>query len=433
MSATVIWVENLAKAYRIGLREIQPQSLQEALLRGLRAPFRYLLTMSRPPSEAETLWSLRDVSFEVQQGEVLGIIGSNGSGKSTLLKILSRITEPTAGRAMIQGRVRSLLEVGTGFHPELTGRENIYLNGAIMGMKRREIDSKFEVIMGFAEVGNMIDTPVKRYSSGMYVRLAFAVAAHLEPEILIVDEVLAVGDAAFQRKSLGRMDSMANSGRTVIFVSHSMPTVQALCQRVIWLDKGRIMAMGNADEVVEKYLKTAHDPAVTASVDLTQHPNRVTAPEGSIFRGLRLLDATGLVTTVFKMGEPITFEIELDTGARTFTNPLVFIGIDRRNVRICNLPTTYMVSESVTVTGRTVLRCVWRQDWLSPGGYDLAVLSFKERQGASRLDQIHSVVQFEILARDVYGTGAPPHETGVLIPNGHWEFQRAQIPASVVL
>jgi lipopolysaccharide transport system ATP-binding protein len=216
MTDTVIRVERLGKRYRIGQREKQAETLRETLWAAARSPFQYLLTVSRPPSEAETLWSLRDISFEVKRGEVLGIIGRNGSGKSTLLKILSHITEPTQGRAVIKGRVGSLLEVGTGFHPELTGRENIYLNGAVLGMKRREIDQKFDEIVEFAEIGKLIDTPVKRYSSGMYVRLGFSVAAHLEPEILLVDEVLAVGDAAFQRRSLGRMDRLANSGRTVL-------------------------------------------------------------------------------------------------------------------------------------------------------------------------------------------------------------------------
>jgi lipopolysaccharide transport system ATP-binding protein len=388
--------------------------------------------MLRPPTDEETLWALKDVSFEVSQGEVIGIVGHNGAGKSTLLKILTRITEPTEGRAILNGRVGSLLEVGTGFHPELTGRENVFLNGAILGMKKREIEAKFDEIVEFAGVEKFIDTPVKRYSSGMTVRLAFAVAAHLDPEILIIDEVLAVGDAAFQRKSLARMETLANSGRTVIFVSHSMPIIQTLCQRAILLDKGGIAAMGDTDGVVDQYLKAAHEPETVASVDLAHHPNRVTMPEGSMFRGLRLLGAAGFATNVFKMGEPITFEIELDLGERAFTNPLVFIGIDRRNVRVCNLLTTYMVKEKVMLTGTTVVRCVWRQDWLAPGAYDLAVLSFKEHQGGARLDQIQSVVQFEILAKDLYGTGAPPHEIGVLIPNGQWEFEKVELPATVV-
>ncbi|MFM6781386.1 MAG: ABC transporter ATP-binding protein, partial [Dolichospermum sp.] len=204
--------------------------------------------------EFEEFWALKDVSFEIKQGDRVGIIGRNGAGKSTLLKILSRITEPTKGSIKIKGRVASLLEVGTGFHPELTGRENIFLNGAILGMGKEEIKRKFDEIVAFAEVEKFLDTPVKRYSSGMYVRLAFAVAAHLEPEILIVDEVLAVGDAAFQKKCLGKMEDVGKEGRTVIFVSHQMATVTTLCQRAIWLINGKVHQEGNADWITSKYL-----------------------------------------------------------------------------------------------------------------------------------------------------------------------------------
>ena len=220
----------------------------------LISPFAYLASTLRKPYEDETLWALRDVSFSVRIGEVLGIVGRNGAGKSTLLKILARITEPTSGRAILDGRVGSLLEVGTGFHPELTGRENIYLSGAILGMKRTEINRKFDEIVAFAETERFLNTPVKRYSSGMYVRLAFAVAAHLEPDVLLVDEVLAVGDAAFQRKCLGKMGDVATQGRTVLFVSHNMVAVQSLCGRAIWLEKGMIVHEGLASEVVTRYL-----------------------------------------------------------------------------------------------------------------------------------------------------------------------------------
>jgi lipopolysaccharide transport system ATP-binding protein len=216
MSDTAIRVENLGKRYVIGARQKQAATLRESLKNLVAAPFRYLHSTVRGPSEEEILWALRDVSFEIQQGEAIGVIGRNGAGKSTLLKILSRITEPTTGRVDIYGRVGSLLEVGTGFHPELTGRENVYMNGAILGMSRKEIERKFDEIVAFAEVEKFIDTPVKRYSSGMFVRLGFAVAAHLEPEILIVDEVLAVGDVAFQKKCLGKMGDVTREGRTVL-------------------------------------------------------------------------------------------------------------------------------------------------------------------------------------------------------------------------
>lgn len=264
MSNVVIRAENLGKQYKIGLRHERYQTLRESLTEMLTVPFRRLWQDEATTSDDDTemIWALRHVSFEVDQGAVLGVIGRNGAGKTTLLKILSRITEPTEGQVEIRGRVGSLLEVGTGFHPELTGRENIYLNGAILGMNRTEINRKFDEIVSFAEVERFIDTPVKRYSSGMYVRLAFAVAAHFEPEILLVDEVLAVGDIEFQKKCLGRMERTAREGRTVLVVSHSMSTVKALCSKAILLDAGITKAMGPVDAVVADYLG-AHkaDPA----------------------------------------------------------------------------------------------------------------------------------------------------------------------------
>lgn len=248
MSDTAIRVENLGKMYRIGRAHQRHDTLRDAIAAGLSS-----LRPGDAPKE-ETIWALKDVSFEVKRGEVLGVIGRNGAGKSTLLKILSRITEPTTGRAEIHGRVGSLLEVGTGFHPELTGRENIYLNGAILGMRRSEIARRFDEIVAFAEIDKFLDTPVKHYSSGMYVRLAFAVAAHLEPEILLVDEVLAVGDAQFQKKCLGKMEDVAGEGRTVLFVSHNLAAVQTLCRRAIWLELGTLRDQGSADQAVTSYL-----------------------------------------------------------------------------------------------------------------------------------------------------------------------------------
>ena len=294
MSDIVISVENLGKKYRIRHEKQQRYTaLRDVVASKFSAPFRHLRHLaSRPTSSAtssdlrtsisdpssqlpafssekysssEDFWALKDVSFEIKQGEVMGIIGRNGAGKSTLLKILSRITEPTTGRVRIKGRVSSLLEVGTGFHPELTGRENIYLNGAILGMTRVEIRRKFDEIVAFAEVEKFLDTPVKHYSSGMYVRLAFAVAAHLEPEILVVDEVLAVGDAQFQAKCTGKMHEAGKDGRTVLFVSHNMPAIQALCTKVIFLHQGAIAGFGQVEEWVAKYLSTAQQ-ALTQSL-----------------------------------------------------------------------------------------------------------------------------------------------------------------------
>jgi ABC-type polysaccharide/polyol phosphate transport system ATPase subunit len=248
MSETVILAEGLGKRYRVGERE-RYLALRDVLTRAITAPFRG--GWRRRPTDH--LWALRDVSFQVRQGEVVGLIGRNGAGKTTLLKILSRITRPTEGFAEMHGRVGSLLEVGTGFHPELTGRENIYLSGAILGMSKREIDQKFEIIVAFAEVERFLDTPLKHFSTGMQMRLAFAVAVHLEPEILLVDEVLAVGDLAFQKRCLGKMQEVSRSGRTIVFVSHQINQIRRLCERVLWIDAGRIRQSGPAGEVIAAY------------------------------------------------------------------------------------------------------------------------------------------------------------------------------------
>lgn len=261
MSDITIRAEGLSKQYRIGQRQ-RYKALRDTLTEAVSAPWRRLAALVWPSSSrdgsraaAETIWALKNVSFEVRQGEAVGIIGRNGAGKSTLLKILSRITEPTEGSVELRGRVGSLLEVGTGFHPELTGRENIFLNGAILGMLHREIQRKFDEIVAFAEVEKFIDTPVKHYSSGMYMRLAFAVAAHLEPEILLVDEVLAVGDAAFQKKCLGKMNEVAQAGRTVLFVSHNLAAVQRLCRSLILLDRGTLVFRGAVQAGIAHYLE----------------------------------------------------------------------------------------------------------------------------------------------------------------------------------
>jgi lipopolysaccharide transport system ATP-binding protein len=248
-----ISVKGVSKQYRIGAREQADRALRETLIALAAAPFRCLGRIGQAPPPEELIWALKDVSFEVQPGEVVGVIGRNGAGKSTLLKILSHITEPTEGRIELRGRIVSLLEVGTGFHPELTGRENIYLNGTILGMKKTEIDQKFDEIVAFAETEKFLDTPVKHYSSGMYVRLAFAVAAHLDPEILLVDEVLSVGDAAFQKKCLGKMESVSKQGRTVFVVSHSIATIMSLCTRCMLLEQGSLTQDGKPSEVIALY------------------------------------------------------------------------------------------------------------------------------------------------------------------------------------
>lgn len=257
MADLAIEVEGLSKRYRIGHAVRRPDNIGQAVVQAMAAPFRYLRYRISKQTEEDTIWALKDVSFQVNRGEVVGVIGQNGAGKSTLLKILSKITDPTSGRARIRGRVNSLLEVGTGFHPELTGRENVYLSAAIHGMRKAEVDKSFDEIVAFAGVERFIDTPVKRYSSGMGVRLGFAVAAHLEPEVLLVDEVLAVGDLSFQKKCLGKMGEVSREGRTVLIVSHNMPSIMNLCKRAILLRGGGVVADGAADDVVARYIASS--------------------------------------------------------------------------------------------------------------------------------------------------------------------------------
>ncbi len=285
MGEIAIRVEGMGKRFRIERNRPQYATLRDAVTDGLRSRLRRLRPASRCESRLadggeESIWALREVSFDVHRGDVVGIVGANGAGKSTLLKILSRITEPTEGRARIYGRLGSLLEVGTGFHPELSGRENIFLNAAILGMKRAEIVRKLDEIIAFAEIERFLDTPVKHYSSGMYVRLAFAVAAHLEPDILVIDEVLAVGDAAFQRKCLGRMQQVAGEGRTVLYVSHNLRSIRTLCKRALWLKAGRVEANGTSGEVVDRYLLDV--PRAASAAELTAQIRKL--PADPVFR-----------------------------------------------------------------------------------------------------------------------------------------------------
>lgn len=306
MSNKAIQVQNLSKSYRIGL-PAQKRQGGKAALQKIGGSFSYLLSTMRQATDAETLWALKDASFEVERGEMIGLVGRNGAGKSTLLKILSRITDPTHGRAYLHGRVGSLLEVGTGFHPELTGRENVYLNGAVLGMKRSEIDQKFDEIAAFSGVERFLDTPVKRYSSGMSVRLAFSVAAHLQPEILLVDEVLAVGDAAFQKKCLGKMGDVAAEGRTVLFVSHNMVAVQNLCPRSIWLQEGQIVADGETAVIVKDYLQLS-SPSVREKV-WEQLPSALGNDDFRI-RSLRIRPENGDITAPITVETPFIIEVE---------------------------------------------------------------------------------------------------------------------------
>ena len=316
MNDIIIKVENLSKRYRIGVKEEIHDSLMGKFTSWVLSPlanFRRVQKLSKFNNDdaQDIIWAIKNISFEINSGEILGIIGKNGAGKSTLLKILSRIVEPTNGQATVNGRVASLLEIGTGFHQELSGRENIYLNGTILGMKKREINKNFDDIVEFSEVGKFIDTPVKRYSSGMYVRLAFAVAAHLNPEVLIIDEVLAVGDVAFQKKCLGKMSETAKSGRTVIFVSHNMHTIQSLCTRTILLDRGKIIKDGNTHEVVSSYLKPLQEHTIEGESDLRNWPGSRKSQGKIRAVYLRTLDKNGDTCSTFNIYDPITFEIEI--------------------------------------------------------------------------------------------------------------------------
>jgi lipopolysaccharide transport system ATP-binding protein len=368
--SSIIEVENITKSYTIGKKESYG-SLRDEIMQAITSPFR---RRSAENSEDNTIWALKDVSFEVKEGEVLGIIGRNGAGKSTLLKILSRITEPTTGRITMRGRVASLLEVGTGFHPELTGRENILLNGALLGMTRQEIKSKFDEIVAFAEIEKFMDTPVKRYSSGMYVRLAFAVAAHLEPEILIVDEVLAVGDASFQKKCLGKMGEVAKGGRTVLFVSHNMGVVKQLCQRTILLNKGIIESVGQTGDVVSSYLSGERGSNKT---ECFWNENDPDAPgdETARMRSIRLCTESGESRSVFGTDEPVYVEI----GYAIFKKLSPF----RIGFSLHSSDDTYMFYSAdddmpeyagkARNPGVYLSRCAIPSNWLNAGNYYLGI------------------------------------------------------------
>ncbi len=305
-SQSIIRVENLGKKYDIGNKQQERyQSLRDVITNKVKSAF------SKPQKNttSKEFWALKDINFDIQQGDRVGIIGRNGAGKSTLLKVLSRITEPTTGSIAIKGRIASLLEVGTGFHPELSGRENIFLNGAILGMGRKEIKSKFDEIVDFSEVEKFLDTPVKRYSSGMYVRLAFAVAAHLEPEILIVDEVLAVGDSKFQKKCLGKMGEVSSQGRTILFVSHNTTFVRNLCNKGIWLDRGQIKQTGSTTEVINSYLSSMHDQTFDENSELHNTLNR--RGNGDVrFSKILITDKNDIESSDFLSGQDIKFNFE---------------------------------------------------------------------------------------------------------------------------
>jgi lipopolysaccharide transport system ATP-binding protein len=391
MTNLAIRVEGLSKLYRLGALQRRNTSFREALTGALRKPSRWLRQWSGQINDDETFWALDDVSFEVQAGETIGVIGRNGAGKSTLLRVLSRITEPTCGRIELWGRVGSLLEVGTGFHPELTGRENIYLNGAILGMSRIEVQRKFDEIVAFAEVDRFLDTQVKHYSSGMYMRLAFAVAAHLQPDILIVDEVLAVGDAAFQKKCLGKMGDVARGGRTVLFVSHNMAAVAQLCSRTILLRAGKIECIGNTADVTDSYMGFAMQNGESGERDLTLAQR--TGGDGKIrFTRVILLNQSGEVTTRFGIGEPITIRMQLESDI--FTN-VGEVGFTIRTISEIPLFTSSSTDSNPLcqiAPGHYQLQCRLDPNHLRPGVY---WIQLGTTCGALR-DLIPEAIQFSI-------------------------------------
>lgn len=366
MTDIAIKATGLSKRYKIGLRKDPYGRLTEALWSSVTRSFRH----KSEPRPSDEFWALRDVSFEVTRGSVVGIIGRNGAGKSTLLKILSRITEPTTGRAELHGRVGSLLEVGTGFHPELSGRENVLLSGAILGMKRAEIARKFDEILAFADIGQFIDTPVKRYSSGMQVRLGFAVAAFLEPEILFIDEVLAVGDVAFQEKCLGKMNEVAGRGRTVMFVSHNMGAITTLCPMSIWLDEGKVRAMGKSVEIVPQYVRDSGRDLSLGEVTIDSDERR----EAEVTR-VRILSASGEVMPIGECSDSLTIEMLVNVRRRL---PGLYAYLEVR------LPdsTTVLMSDSTDTdpnpldglsVGRHVVTATIPARSLGPGKYDVYV------------------------------------------------------------
>ncbi len=419
MARPIIEVHGLSKAYRIGQQHVRHASFRENVMGVLRSPLKQLRRLAEDfddnPDSTDTYWALKDVSFEIEQGDVIGLIGRNGAGKSTLLKVLSRITEPTSGRAVMRGRCASLLEVGTGFHPELTGRENIYLNGAILGMSRSEITRKFDAIVEFSEIGQFLDTPVKRYSSGMYVRLAFSVAAHLDPQIMIVDEVLAVGDAQFQRKCLGKMNDVVNEGRTIIFVSHSMDAIASLCRKTIIMKGGRASEKLDVREGVKQYLEAVLDaPGAT----LKDKPRTQHEPRPPIFHELTMR-VDGRETTIVPVGGAVEFDIlmrdfENDAGELTCGLALT----NQYNQRCMFFHTLYHSDLTFRGAKEKHIRLHVPSLPLTPGQYYVELVI---ADGYKIIERVERAAAIEVTFADVLGTGRLPlhHQSPVVMP-GKW-------------
>jgi len=417
----IIRVENLWKQFRIGASQAQYKTLRESIVNAVRSPFKWF--ERNGDSEDRTIWALKGVSFEVMPGEVVGIIGRNGAGKSTLLKILSRITEPTTGQVDLYGRVGSLLEVGTGFHAELTGRENIYLNGAILGMKFSEIGSKFDEIVAFAEVEKFIDTPVKHYSSGMYLRLAFAVAAHLEPEILIVDEVLAVGDSSFTKKCLGKMDDVAKQGRTILFVSHSMSAIQNLCGSAMVLAQGQVRFYGETELAIKRYL--ADGEAQVGVCELSTVQNRNGSGRMRLTK-FWVEDAMAEQVATITSGESCNLVVEYDSIEECLRRD-VFMQITINTLTgspVSVINTTLLGQNFETVPPKGEIRFEIPKLPLTAGRY-VVDLHLATHSGYEMMDHVKGAASFDICDGDFYGSGyAGSHQAPTMI-EGKWLVSEA--------
>jgi lipopolysaccharide transport system ATP-binding protein len=421
--STAISIENLGKRFRINHAETaraEYRTLRETLVRAMATPVRNLRS-GAALGHVEDFWALRDVSFDVVKGEVVGIIGRNGAGKSTLLKILTRITKPTCGRARLWGRVGSLLEVGTGFHPELTGRENVFLNGSILGMSRTEIQANFDRIVEFSGVEKFIDTPIKRYSSGMKVRLAFAVAAHLDLEILLVDEVLAVGDAEFQRKCLGKMSNVAQSGRTILFVSHNMAAMKSLCRRVILLDQGRLVRDGESSDVIGRYLEGFESETASrnvADIDAEREGS------GEVrLQSVTTLSSSNKTVSSIPMGEDLIVRMAVKALSDV---EKVFVSLQLSDVNgsiLCQIDGQQAQNWSIDLEQgqESILQCTLPRLMLAPGRYSLNVWIHRV-VGRALLDYLPRVLTFDIIPNDVFGTGQLPRGDYLFVQPSDWEI-----------
>lgn len=411
MAQPIISARNITKRYRLGATHAH-DTLRDRITNSVRG----LMSAGKNKSNGdEILWALNDVSFDVDQGDVVGVIGRNGAGKSTLLKILSRITEPTSGEIRVRGRLASLLEVGTGFHPELTGRENIFLNGAILGMKQAEVRKKFDAIIAFSEVERFLDTPIKRYSSGMYVRLAFAVAAHLEPEILVVDEVLAVGDAQFQSKCMGKMGEVAREGRTVLFVSHNMAAVSALCRKGLLLQGGKLVKTGPIPDIISAYVSTTSSAV---------HQFTTTKRSGSGLVRITNFEASSSGQNVVVSGGKMSFTITYEAQKQDLPIQFVIGVFDGFNVRVLYLDSQVDATLPQNFPRHGKVRLEFGDDFsLNPGRYSVNVGA---RVRGELVDHVKQGLVFEVQEGNFFGSGRTAADKGTVLYRNKWQFEAAE-------